>query len=99
MSLTTWFIVLVFQAMGFTVVSRARNSGSVAYHSIVATVSNSVWFVSQLFLVNFMTKPDMPITTLVCYGAVYVAGNTIGSTLMHYISLRWLEKGKRKVGG
>jgi hypothetical protein len=99
MTLITWFIVLVLQAMGFTVVSRARNSGSVIYHGIVSVISNSVWFVSQLFLVSFMTKPDMPLGTLVIYGAVYVSGNTIGSTLMHYISIRWLEKGKRKVGG
>lgn len=99
MTLTTWFIVLVVQAMGFTVVSRARNSGSVMYHSVVSVVSNSVWFVSQLFLVSFMTKPDMAFNTLLLYGIVYVAGNTIGSTLMHYVSIRWLEKGKRKVGG
>lgn len=99
MTLTAWFAVLLLQAMGFTVVSRARNSGSVAYHGVVSVVSNSVWFVSQLFMVNFMTKPDMPLETLIRLGLIYVAGNTIGSTLMHYISIRWFEKGNRKVGG
>lgn len=98
MTLTTWFIILVLQAMGFTLVSRARNSGSVMYHGIVSVISNSVWFVSQLFLVSFMTKPDMPMSTLALYCAVYVSGNTVGSTLMHYAAIKWFEKGKRKVG-
>lgn len=98
MSLAIWFLVLVVQSMAFTLVSRARNSGSVFYHSIVSVASNGVWFVSQLFLIGFMAKPEMPMSTLIIYATVYVSGTTVGGTLMHFVSLNWLESGKRKVG-
>lgn len=98
MSIYIWFLVLILQSAAFTWVSRARNSGSVTYHSVASVFSNGVWFISQLFLIGFMAKPDMPLNQLVLYGAVYITGTTLGGTLMHIISLKWLERGKRKVG-
>lgn len=93
-----WFLVLVLQSAAFTWVSRARNSGSIPYHSIAAVFSNSIWFISQLYLISFVARPDMQMSELVTLGVCYTAGTTLGATLMHYVSLKWLETGKRKVG-
>lgn len=98
MSLLFWFALLVVQNAAFTWVSRARNSGSVGYHAVASVASNGIWFVSQFLLIGMVAKPGMPLTEIVTLGAVYVAGTVTGSVLMHIASLRWLEKGKRKVG-
>jgi hypothetical protein len=94
-----WAVVLVIQAAAFTWVSRARNSGSVIYHSVAAVFSNGVWFVSQLFLIGFVARPSMPFSEILLLGTIYTASTTFGATLMHIASMRWLETGKRKVGG
>jgi len=98
MSLFFWFFVLVLQNAAFTWVSRARNSGSYAYHGIAAVFSNGIWFVSNLYLISMVAKPGMPVETLAYMGLVYIAGTVTGSVLMHWIAVNWLEKGKRKVG-
>jgi len=99
MNLALWFLLLVVQNAAFTWVSRARNSGSLSYHAVAALFSNGVWFVSQLFLIGMVAKPDMPIAELVKLGLVYVAGTVTGSVLMHWFAMSTLEKGKRAVGG
>jgi hypothetical protein len=98
MSLTAWFFLLILQNAAFTWVSRARNSGSLAYHGAASVASNGVWFVSNIFLIGMVARPDMPLRTLAELFCIYVAGTTSGAVLMHYASMRWLEKGKRKVG-
>lgn len=98
MSLSLWFFILILQNAAFTWVSRARNSGSLPYHAIAAVFSNGVWFISNIFLISMVTSPDMGIVRLVGMGIIYVAGTVMGSVLMHYVSMRWLEAGKRKVG-
>jgi hypothetical protein len=99
MNLILWFLLLVVQNAAFTWVSRARNSGSIGYHAIASVFSNGIWFVSQLLLISMVAKPDMPIADLVVYGLIYVAGTVTGSLLMHWVSIKYLESGKRKVGG
>lgn len=99
MSPYAWFLVLMLQNAAFTWVSRARNSGSLRYHGIAAVFSNGIWFVSNLFLISQVARPDMPESRLALLGVIYVCGTTVGSVLMHYVSMRWLEAGKRKVGG
>lgn len=98
MSLFYWFLLLVLQNAAFTWVSRARNSGSYSYHATAAVFSNGIWFVSNVFLISFVAKPGMGWQELSPLLAIYVAGTVIGSVLMHYVSINWLEKGKRKVG-
>lgn len=98
-SLGLWFLLLVIQNAAFTWVSRARNSGSYGYHAIAAVFSNGVWFVSQFLLIGMVVKPGMQLSDAWGLGLVYVAGTVTGSVLMHWVSVRWLEKGKRKVGG
>lgn len=93
-----WFFILVVQSAAFTWVSRARNSGSIPYHAAASTVSNSVYFISQLFLIGYVAKPGMPMSELCILGGTYTAGSVVGGTAMHFISIHWLEKGLRKVG-
>lgn len=97
--LAWWFILLVVQNAAFTWVSRARNSGSYGYHAVAAVFSNGVWFVSQFLLIGMVAKPGMSFEEVAPLGLVYVAGTVTGSVLMHWVSVRWLEKGRRKVGG
>lgn len=98
MFLAMWFLLLVVQNAAFTWVSRARNSGSYAYHAIAAVFSNGIWFVSQFLLIGMVAKPGMPLREIATLACVYIAGTVTGSVAMHYASIRWLEKGKRKVG-
>jgi hypothetical protein len=93
-----WFFILMVQAMAFTWVSRARNSSSVSYAGFASVISNGVFFVAQLFLIGYIAKPDTPLMDLVKLGAVYTVGCSTGSIIMHWVSIRWLESGNRKVG-
>lgn len=98
MNLVLWFLLLVVQNAAFTLVSRARNSGSFAYHALAAVFSNGVWFASQFILIGMVAKPSTPIIEAVKLGAIYIAATVSGSVLMHWISVKYLERGKRKVG-
>lgn len=81
----------ILQNASFTWVSRARNSGSLKYHAIAAIGSNGMWILVVRQVVLNFDKWYM------C--AAYVVGAVIGSVLMHWFSMKYLEKGKRKVGG
>ncbi|UUZ75455.1 hypothetical protein LP414_27450 [Polaromonas sp. P1(28)-13] len=61
--------------------------------------SNGIWFISNVLLIGFVAKPGMSWQVLAPMGAIYIAGTVTGAVLMHYIALRYLETGKRKVGG
>jgi len=98
MNMLWWFLLLVVQNAAFTWVSRARNGGSYGYHALAAVCSNGVWFASQFILIGLVAKPGMALADALGLGAVYVAGTVTGSVAMHWVSIRWLEKGKRKVG-
>lgn len=100
----TWFFwacLLIIQNASFTLVSRARNSGSYLFHALAAIGSNGIWLASQFILVNQMilTMKDQDWTQAVIMGAFYTTFTVIGSVGMHYISVHYIETGKRKVGG
>lgn len=92
-----WALLLVLQNAAFTWVSRARNGGSYGYHAVAAVVSNGVFFATQFVLIGFVARDASP-ERAVALGAVYVLATTTGSVLMHIASVRWLERGKRRVG-
>lgn len=98
LQLTLWALLLVVQTAAFTWVSRARNSGSLMYHGIASVFSNGIWFVSQFILIATVIKPGMPIRDIVLSGAIYVVATVTGALLMHWVSMKYLEQGKRKVG-
>jgi len=84
------FGLTILQNASFTLVSRARNSGSISYHAGAAVLSNGIWLlVIRQVVTSLNSTPTM---------LAYLAGAVLGSVAMHYVSMRWIEKGKRKVG-
>lgn len=99
LTLFLWFLVLILQNAAFTWVSRARNSGSLAYHAVASVFSNGIFFFTNFYLIYTVSKSaDTDVWTALGLAAVYICGTVTGSVTMHYVSMRWLEKGKRKVG-
>lgn len=95
-----WAVLLIAQNASFTWVSRARNSGSLGYHAVASIFSNGVWFVNNAYLtlniVDIMRWGKWD--EILPLGLFYTACTIIGSVGMHWLSLRWLEVGKRRVG-
>jgi hypothetical protein len=76
--------LVILQNASFTLVSRARNSKSLAYHSIASILSNGIWLlVIKQVVLNF-DKPVLMWT--------YLFGSVIGSVGMHYIAMKYFEK-------
>ena len=98
--LTAWWFLLVIQNASFTWVSRARNSSSLGYHAIAAIGSNGLFLLNQLILINnflaMLRTMSWQIGTIIAL--TYISATVFGSVTMHWISLRYLEKGKRRVG-
>jgi hypothetical protein len=98
MNLIFWALLLIVQNAAFTWVSRARNSGSLKYHALAAVFSNGIWFASQFILISMVVDPTSTWQKNVGLGLVYIVSTVIGSVLMHWVSMKYLETGKRKVG-
>lgn len=96
-----WGMFLILQNAAFTFVSRARNSGSYGLHAIAACTSNGVFimaqFVSFAIMLDAITKGTMAQRVFIC--VYYTVCTVIGSIAMHWVSVNYIEKGKRKVGG
>jgi predicted permease len=80
------FGLTVLQNASFTLVSRARNSNSIAYHTIASVLSNGIWL---LVIRNVVT--NFGNTTLMI---TYLVGSVVGSISMHYIAMKYFEKKK-----
>lgn len=94
-----WGAILFAQNASFTLVSRARNSGSIGYHAIASVASNGVWILSMYFVVDMLHAAKGDPKKMLQVGLFYTACTVAGATFMHWFSMRHLEKGKRKVGG
>ncbi len=99
MNLLLLFVIGLVQNAAFTWVSRSRNSGDVPHHAIAASLSNALWFLTQIVILQqvwpALTTGD--VSTLVSTGVVYVLGTTIGSVFAMWVLLK-TETGKRRVG-
>lgn len=80
----------ILQNASFTLVSRARNSSSLLYHGLAAIGSNGLWLLVIRHVVLHLDNLVLMVT--------YVVGTVTGSVLMHHIAMKYIEKGKRKVG-
>ena len=76
--------VTILQNASFTLVSRARNSDSILFHTIAAIFSNGIWLLVIRQVVTHMDSNILMIT--------YVIGAVTGSVLMHFISMKYFEK-------
>ena len=78
----------ILQNASFTLVSRARNSNSIMYHTVASVLSNGIWL---LVIKNVVT--NFGNTTLMI---TYLIGSVIGSISMHYVAMKYFEKPKTK---
>lgn len=88
-----WGALLLLQNAAFTMVSRARNSGSLVYHGVASVLSNGVWFISNLFLIDksidIITKADFFLGSLAFI--FYVGMNLVGGLITHWLLLNYVE--------
>jgi hypothetical protein len=100
MSWLLWGVVLLAQNASFTLVSRARNSASLAYHAIAAVFSNGVWFLALAIGVDKIAAAREASSTRLFLAtlAFYTAFTVVGSVSAHHLLMKYVEKGKRKVG-
>ena len=75
--------LVILQNASFTLVSRARNSHSMTFHTVAAILSNGIWLLVIKNVVQNFDKPVLMIT--------YLIGSVIGSVGMHYISMNFIE--------
>jgi hypothetical protein len=80
--------LVILQNASFTLVSRARNSNSLLYHTIASVLSNGIWLLVIREVVLNLNNTQMMIT--------YLIGAVIGSISMHYIAMKYFEKPKVK---
>ena len=76
----------ILQNASFTLVSRARNSNSLMYHTIASVLSNGIWL---LVIRNVVANFDN-LTLMI----TYLIGSVIGSISMHYVAMKYFEKPK-----
>lgn len=81
------FFSVVLQNASFTLVSRARNSKSLVYHGIASILSNGLWLVVIRQVVININDTTMMWT--------YLVAAVIGSVLMHWFAMEFLEKKKQ----
>lgn len=89
LALVILFAITIAQNASFTLVSRARNSGSLFYNGLASILSNGIWFI---VVQKVVAKPNDVAT-----GVTYVVAATIGSVLMQWIAIKFLEKKKAPV--
>lgn len=100
MTYVLWALLLILQNAAFTWVSRARNSGSIGYHAVASVASNGVWIASQFILVDAIVRIIRQGAWHEAIGMAvfYTACTVTGSVGMHWLSMHYLERGKRRVG-
>ena len=98
--IVAWALLLILQNASFTIVSRARNSGSDWYHAIAAVFSNGIWFLSNGIIIFNVTavidrgsKAEFALLL-----AVYIVCTVFGSVTAGKFARTYMEKGNRKVG-
>lgn len=78
------FGLVILQNASFTLVSRARNSSSIMFHAMAATLSNGIWLLVIREVVLNLSDWKFMIT--------YLIGSVLGSIIMHHISMKYFEK-------
>lgn len=80
--------LVILQNASFTLVSRARNSNSLIYHTIASVLSNGIWLLVIRQVVMNLDNWILMIT--------YLVGAVIGSISMHYIAMKYFEKKNKR---
>jgi hypothetical protein len=77
------FFLALAQNASFTLVSRARNSKSIPYHIVGATLSNGIWLL--VFRQLTVSVSDWKV------GIGYLLGSVFGSVAMHWFLMAKVE--------
>jgi hypothetical protein len=77
----------ILQNASFTLVSRARNSNSLTYHTTASVLSNGIWLLVIRNVVSNFDNYTLMIT--------YLIGSVVGSVSMHYLAMKYFEKTKK----
>jgi hypothetical protein len=96
-----WGVLLAVTNGCSTLTSRARNTPSYWYHGTAAFANHAVWFVVNVMFVGVAVdigRGDMRAGAAAGAWAFYAATSTAGSILVHWLSIRFFEKGNRRVG-
>lgn len=93
-----WGILLIAQNASFTLVSRARNSKSLGYHAWAGVLSNGIWFLSNMILVDniLVILKTGSVTQGILVAGFYTGCTLAGSLGMHWLALHRIEKGADK---
>jgi len=78
--------LVILQNASFTLVSRARNSNSLLYHTVASVLSNGIWLLVIRQVVMNLDNWVLMVT--------YLVGAVIGSISMHYIAMKYFERRK-----
>lgn len=81
--MATIFFLGLIQNAGFTLLSRARNSRSIGYHTIAAFISNGIYLLVLKFLVLNLDRSDLLVA--------YLVGGTLGSVATHWLAMKYFE--------
>lgn len=95
-----WAAILMLTNGTGTLASRARNTPSVGYHTVAALASHGTYILGQLIgldlLIEAINTRDRGLALTVC--TVYALASTLGSVIVHWVAMRYFEKGRRRVG-
>ena len=75
--------LVILQNASFTLVSRARNSSSIMYYTIVSVLSNGIWLLVIRQVVMNLDNWVLMVT--------YLVGAVVGSVSMDYVAMKYLE--------
>lgn len=100
MTWLVWACLLLIQNASFTWVSRARNSSSLAYHGLASIFSNGIWFIALMFAVDKIAdaRKAHSATLLIATALFYTVFTVVGSLTAHHVLMKYVERGKRKIG-
>ena len=95
-----WGLLLVLTNGASTLTSRARNTPSFGYHAIAACINHGVWMITNVMFIGVAI--DIAKSPSLTYGIqaflFYTSCSTVGSVTVHWLSIKYLEKGNRRVG-
>lgn len=100
MSWLAWVVVLVCYDFVTSLLSRAVNSGSLWWHATIGLVANSLYYVRLLSTVAIGLDAMVEVGVvgnwrpLLLFAVLCTSGSVAG----HWVSMRFVEHGNRRVG-
>lgn len=86
------FLLAAGENATHTLASRARNSNSIRYHAIAASIANTFYLLAQVYLIRALVlnldRYDLLLT--------YLVSSVAAATTMHWVAMRFLEKDDSK---